>query len=71
MPVGLYERELELLVCPCHQSIFNVRNGAVPQFGPAPRPLPQLPLGYNEQGYLVATAPYDQALGPGFFERTT
>ena len=70
-PVGLYERELELLVCPCHQSMFNVRNGAVPQFGPAPRPLPQLPLGYNDQGYLIATAPYDQALGPGFFERTT
>ncbi|HSZ35968.1 MAG TPA: Rieske 2Fe-2S domain-containing protein [Acidimicrobiales bacterium] len=70
-PVGLYERELELLVCPCHQSMFNVRNGAVPQFGPAPRPLPQLPLGYNDQGYLISTAPYDQALGPGFFERTT
>jgi ubiquinol-cytochrome c reductase iron-sulfur subunit len=70
-PVGLYERELELLVCPCHQSMFNVRNGAVPQFGPAPRPLPQLPLGYNDQGYLIATAPYDQALGPAFFERTT
>jgi ubiquinol-cytochrome c reductase iron-sulfur subunit len=70
-PVGLYEQELEVLVCPCHQSMFNVRNGAVPQFGPAPRPLPQLPLGYNEQGYLIATAPYDQALGPAFFERTT
>ena len=70
-PVGLYEQELELLVCPCHQSMFNVRNGAVPQFGPAPRPLPQLPLGYNDQGYLVATAPYDQPVGPGFFERTT
>jgi ubiquinol-cytochrome c reductase iron-sulfur subunit len=70
-PVGLYERELEVLVCPCHQSMFNVRNGAVPQFGPAPRPLPQLPLGYNDQGYLIATAPYDQALGPAFFERTT
>jgi ubiquinol-cytochrome c reductase iron-sulfur subunit len=70
-PVGLYEQELELLVCPCHQSMFNVRNGAVPQFGPAPRPLPQLALGYNDQGYLIATAPYDQALGPGFFERTT
>lgn len=70
-PVGLYEQELELLVCPCHQSMFNVRNGAVPQFGPAPRPLPQLPLGYNDDGYLIATAPYDQAVGPGFFERTT
>jgi ubiquinol-cytochrome c reductase iron-sulfur subunit len=70
-PVGLYEQELEVLVCPCHQSMFNVRNGAEPQFGPAPRPLPQLALGYNDQGYLIATAPYDQPLGPGFFERTT
>jgi ubiquinol-cytochrome c reductase iron-sulfur subunit len=70
-PVGLYEQQLELLVCPCHQSMFNVRNGAVPQFGPAPRPLPQLPLGYNDQGYLISTASYDQPLGPAFFERTT
>jgi ubiquinol-cytochrome c reductase iron-sulfur subunit len=70
-PVGLYEQELELLVCPCHQSMFNVRNGAVPQFGPAPRPLPQMHLGYNEAGYLIAMAPYDQAVGPGFWERTT
>jgi len=70
-PVGLYEQELELLVCPCHQSMFNVRNGAVPQFGPAPRPLPRLKLGYDDEGYLVALAPYDQPVGPGFFERTT
>ena len=70
-PVGLYEQELELLVCPCHQSMFNVRNGAVPQFGPAPRPLPQMHLGYNDQGYLIAMAPYDQAIGPGFWERNS
>ncbi|HWE67710.1 MAG TPA: Rieske 2Fe-2S domain-containing protein [Acidimicrobiales bacterium] len=70
-PVGLYEQELELLVCPCHQSMFNVRNGAVPQFGPAPRPLPQLPLAFNSDGYLVAQAGYDEAVGPGFWERTT
>ena len=70
-PVGLYEQQLELLVCPCHQSMFNVRDGAVPQFGPAPRPLPQMHLGYNDQGYLIAMAPYDQPVGPGFYERTT
>ncbi len=70
-PVGLYEQQLELLVCPCHQSMFNVRNGAVPQFGPAPRPLPQLPLEFNDAGYLVAQSGYDQAVGPGFWERTT
>ena len=70
-PVGLYEQALELLVCPCHQSIFNVRNGAVPQFGPAPRPLPQMHLGYDDEGNMIAVAPYDQPVGPGFFERTT
>ena len=70
-PVGLYEQQLELLVCPCHQSMFNVRNGAVPQFGPAPRPLPQLPLMFNDQGFLVAQGPYDQAVGPGFWERNS
>ena len=70
-PVGLYEQQLELLVCPCHQSMFNVRNGAVPQFGPAPRPLPQLALYFDASGNLRAQAPYDQALGPGFYERNT
>ena len=70
-PVGLYEQELELLVCPCHQSMFNVRNGAVPEFGPAPRPLPQLPLTFDSNGYLAAQEGYDQAVGPGFWERTT
>ncbi len=70
-PVGLYEQQLELLVCPCHQSMFNVRNGGVPQFGPAPRPLPQLPLMFNDDGYLVAQSPYHEAVGPGFWERTT
>jgi len=70
-PVGLYEQELELLVCPCHQSMFNVRNGAVPQFGPAPRPLPQMYLGYNDDGYLIAMAPYNQPVGPGFWERNS
>jgi ubiquinol-cytochrome c reductase iron-sulfur subunit len=70
-PVGLYEQELELLVCPCHQSMFNVRNGAVPQFGPAPRPLPQLALYFDADGSLRSQAPFDQAVGPGFFERNT
>lgn len=70
-PVGLYEEELELLVCPCHQSMFNVRDGAVPQFGPAPRPLPQLPLYIDTEGYLRSQSGYDQAIGPGFWARTS
>jgi ubiquinol-cytochrome c reductase iron-sulfur subunit len=70
-PVGLYEQQLELLVCPCHQSMFNVRNGAIPQFGPAPRPLPQLPLYFDDDGTLRSQSGFDQAVGPGYYERTT
>ena len=69
-PVGLYEQQLQLLVCPCHQSTFNVTNGAIPQFGPAPRPLPQLPLYVDSQGFLRSQRDYHVPVGPGFWERT-
>jgi ubiquinol-cytochrome c reductase iron-sulfur subunit len=69
-PVGLYEQELQLLVCPCHQSMFNVTNGAIPQFGPAPRPLPQLPIYIDADGFIRAQDDYNQPVGPGFWERT-
>jgi ubiquinol-cytochrome c reductase iron-sulfur subunit len=69
-PVGLYEQQLELLVCPCHQSMFDVTNGAVPNFGPAPRPLPQLPLYVDGSGFLRAQGDYHEPVGPGFWERS-
>lgn len=70
-PVGLYEQLLELLVCPCHQSMFNIRTGATPVFGPAPRPLPQLPIFIDAKGFIRAQKGFDQPVGPGFWERTT
>jgi len=69
-PVGLYEQQLELLVCPCHQSMFDVTNGAIPKFGPAPRPLPQLPLYIDANGYVRSQRGYDQPVGPGFWEHS-
>ena len=69
-PVGLYEQQLQLLVCPCHQSMFDVTNGAIPTFGPAPRPLPQLPLQFDSAGYLQSQADFNQPVGPGFWERS-
>jgi ubiquinol-cytochrome c reductase iron-sulfur subunit len=68
-PVGLYQEKTQQLVCPCHQSIFNVNAGAIPQFGPAPRPLPQLPLAVDATGQMRANGTFDQAVGPGFWER--
>jgi ubiquinol-cytochrome c reductase iron-sulfur subunit len=69
-PVGLYERQLQYLVCPCHQSMFDVVDHGLPVFGPAPRPLPQLPIAVDKDGYLYAVAGYNQPVGPGFWERS-
>jgi ubiquinol-cytochrome c reductase iron-sulfur subunit len=68
-PVGLYQAEQGLLLCPCHQSTFNVLDGARPVFGPAARSLPQLPLALDDDGYLIATADFSGPVGPGFWDR--
>ena len=68
-PVGLYESEEHLLLCPCHQSTFEVLAGARPVFGPATRALPQLPLGVDDQGFLVAKGDFESPVGPGFWDR--
>jgi ubiquinol-cytochrome c reductase iron-sulfur subunit len=68
-PVGLYNQESHQLVCPCHQSTFDVLQDCKPVFGPAPRSLPQLPLAVNADGYLIAQSDYHEAVGPGFWNR--
>jgi ubiquinol-cytochrome c reductase iron-sulfur subunit len=68
--VGLYGIDnrppevLRQLVCPCHQSVFDPRNAAEPEGGPATRRLPQLPLDVDAQGYLIAKAPFNGVVGP-------
>jgi ubiquinol-cytochrome c reductase iron-sulfur subunit len=68
-PVGLYQHQVKRLLCPCHQSTFDVVDGAQPIFGPAARPLPQLPLTVDGEGYLRAQSDYDEPVGPGFWDR--
>jgi ubiquinol-cytochrome c reductase iron-sulfur subunit len=69
-PVGLYRAEDNALLCPCHQSTFDVLRGAVPTFGPAARPLPQLPIGVDDDGYLVALGDFPEPVGPSFWNLT-
>jgi ubiquinol-cytochrome c reductase iron-sulfur subunit len=69
-PVGLYRAEDNALLCPCHQSTFDVLRGAVPTFGPAARPLPQLPMGVDDDGYLVALGDFPEPVGPSFWNLT-
>ena len=70
-PVGLYQQEEKLLLCPCHQSTFDVLDGARPVFGPAARSLPQLPLDVDDEGYIVATDDFSGPVGGGFWDRDT
>lgn len=66
-PVGLYEQRTQQLFCPCHQSVFDVLDGARPTAGPATRPLPQLPLEIGPDGVLRAQGDYDEPVGPWFW----
>ena len=65
--VAQYEDEAHVLVCPCHQSTFDVLDGARPVAGPAGRPLPQLPLAIDAQGVLYAQGDFSGPVGPGFW----
>jgi ubiquinol-cytochrome c reductase iron-sulfur subunit len=67
-PAALYEQTTHHILCPCHQSTFNAAQGAQVLFGPAPRPLPQLPIGTDSQGFLIATSDYRVPVGPSFWE---
>ena len=68
-PVGLYEQQTHHLLCPCHQSQFDVADHAKVIFGPAKRPLPQLPITVDAEGYLIAQSDFLEPVGPSFWER--
>jgi ubiquinol-cytochrome c reductase iron-sulfur subunit len=72
-PASLYEQQTTRLLCPCHQSQFEVLADAKPVFGPATRSLPKLPLdvevGADGRQYFVAKSDYVEPIGPGFWER--
>ncbi|WP_410672600.1 ubiquinol-cytochrome c reductase iron-sulfur subunit [Amycolatopsis sp. cmx-4-68] len=68
-PTSLYEQRTNRILCPCHQSQFDALHYAKPIFGPATRPLAQLPITVDEEGYLIARGDFIEAIGPAFWER--
>jgi ubiquinol-cytochrome c reductase iron-sulfur subunit len=68
-PAALYEQTTHHILCPCHQSTFAADDGARVIFGPAARPLPQLPIAVDAQGYLIAKGDFSVPPGPSFWER--
>jgi ubiquinol-cytochrome c reductase iron-sulfur subunit len=68
-PTSLYEAQTNRILCPCHQSQFLATEYARPIFGPATRPLAQLPITVNDEGYLVAKGDFAEPVGPAFWER--
>jgi ubiquinol-cytochrome c reductase iron-sulfur subunit len=68
-PIALYEHRTHHLLCPCHQSSFDLADSANVIFGPAARRMPQLPIAVDAEGYLVAQSDFQEPVGPSFWER--
>lgn len=68
-PISLWEQQTHHLLCPCHQSTFDLGDSGVVVFGPAARALPQLPITIDAEGFLVARDGFPVPVGPSYFER--
>ncbi|WP_416961509.1 Rieske 2Fe-2S domain-containing protein [Streptomyces sp. Agncl-13] len=68
-PISLYEQQTHHVLCPCHQSTFDLSDGARVIFGPAGHALPQLRIGVSDEGYLEALGDFEEPVGPAFWER--
>ena len=69
-PISLWEQQTHHLLCPCHQSTFDLGDSGVVVFGPANRPLPQLPIAVDSEGYIVARRDFTVPAGPSYSNGT-
>jgi ubiquinol-cytochrome c reductase iron-sulfur subunit len=58
----------DALICPCHYSTFDPFTGGTVIYGPAGRPLPQLPLEIDSSGILRAAGNFSQRVGPAWWD---
>ncbi|GGN45959.1 cytochrome bc1 complex Rieske iron-sulfur subunit [Streptomyces kronopolitis] len=67
-PISLYEQQTHHVLCPCHQSTFDLSDGGRVIFGPAGHALPQLHI-TEKDGFLEAANGFEEPVGPSFWER--
>ncbi|GAA2649631.1 ubiquinol-cytochrome c reductase iron-sulfur subunit [Streptomyces lunalinharesii] len=67
-PISLYEQQTHHVLCPCHQSTFDLSDGGRVIFGPAGHALPQLHITVKD-GFLEAASEFAEPVGPSFWER--
>ena len=68
-PISLWEQQTHSVLCPCHQSTFDLADNGKVIFGPAARALPQLPIELDDEGYIVAQSDFTEPVGPSYWER--
>ncbi len=68
-PVALYRATAKQLMCPCHQSVFDVVNDGAVVSGPADHALPRLPIEVAADGFVRASGDYPEPVGPGFWQQ--
>jgi ubiquinol-cytochrome c reductase iron-sulfur subunit len=68
-PTSLYQQRTHHLLCPCHQSTFDLSDSGNVVFGPSARRMPQLAITVDAEGYLIAQSGFNEPVGPSFWER--
>ncbi len=61
-PVNMWSKDRKAMVCSCHGSIYDPKNGAEVLSGPAPRRLAALPL-KSENGLLTVAGAFTGRVG--------
>lgn len=68
-PVALYRAQDRELICPCHQSAFDVLHEGAVLSGPADHALPRLPIELAADGSLRAAGDFPMPVGPGSWDK--
>jgi ubiquinol-cytochrome c reductase iron-sulfur subunit len=67
-PISLYEQQTHHLLCPCHQSTFDLADKGQGRLRPGRAPLPQLPIG-GRRGLPRRQSDFLEPVGPSYWER--